>query len=52
MMNEEVMGRIKVYYKQNSTLKLLSEARCHYGGTVKGSIDEITARLSAEFDSF
>ncbi|BAO55465.1 adenylate kinase [Nonlabens marinus] len=50
--NEEVIrDRIKVYYEQTAPLKNYYQAQDKYHGVDgEGSIDEITERLSAEFD--
>ncbi|WP_082438649.1 adenylate kinase [Nonlabens sp. YIK11] len=50
--NETVIrDRIKVYYKQTAPLKNYYQAQDkYYGVDGEGSIDEITDRLSAEFD--
>ena len=50
--NEQVIrGRIHVYYKQTAPLKNYYQAQDkYYGVDGEGSIDEITDRLSAEFD--
>ena len=52
--NETVIReRIKVYYKQTAPLKNYYQAQDkYYGVDGEGSVDEITDRLSVEFDKF